>query len=439
MKKLLTTISFILVFVTTSFTQNAIYKPYSPNFEGNVANFYIDGTNIVDYITSGAVQISSQYLPLDGGTISNNLIIMGSLIVSNADNKTHLAIGKDAVVNYDGLFAGGDYAWASSNNAIALGYYVYGTNSDSFIWQGNTSGYIYGTHGNGTFNVNPANGPEGFYVGETNLHDIITNEIDLVAAYLVKKTGDTMTGDLTVPALNTTSIRSTKLENGSSAVHADGEYAFATGSGSSRGPVGNTYIIKVSGEADTTTYTINSYYSQESLDAVEPGSIISYTTNRSKVISVNALDTDPITYTLTVDKTLGALNNASLVLRSGNAYGNNSTVEGFANIASGENSRASGTGNIASGNDSIAEGKRSRATNDNSYVWNQSTTKYGSHGNGTFNINPVNGINSFYIGTNTLGDYIDARIQAAFANAAGNNGVLNDPTPANRINDPTSW
>jgi hypothetical protein len=64
---------------------------------------------------------------------------------------------------------------------------------------------------------------------------------------------------------------------------------------------------------------------------------------------------------------------------------------------------ASATGN----NGAIALGYGSTASNNSSFVWNNKYTKYGSHGNGTFNINPSNGISGVWIGERTLETIFD--------------------------------
>ena len=73
---------------------------------------------------------------------------------------------------------------ASTFASKAAGINSQATNRTSFVWQGTDIGddsYIdhnavppYGSHGAGTFNLNPFGGIEGFYIGEKNLKTIIT-------------------------------------------------------------------------------------------------------------------------------------------------------------------------------------------------------------------------------------------------------------------------
>ena len=143
---------------------------------------------------------------------------------------------------------------------------------------------------------------------------------------------------------------------------------------------------------------------------------------------------------------------------SADAHGTGSHVEGCLTYASGSFSHAEGYGTYAAGFGSHAEGYKSVATNDSSFVfsgvpkayyvyrvgsavrihqnyifkgkvylalkggtydgdtdsddWDEwfsetSETLYGSHGDGTFNINPNGGEWGFWIGETTLGDLID--------------------------------
>ena len=83
-----------------------------------------------------------------------------------------------------GTHAEGSYTHASTFASKAAGINSQATNRTSFVWQGTGIGdddYIdynsvppYGSHGPGTFNLNPFGGIEGFYIGEKNLKTIIT-------------------------------------------------------------------------------------------------------------------------------------------------------------------------------------------------------------------------------------------------------------------------
>ena len=91
------------------------------------------------------------------------------------------------------------------------------------------------------------------------------------------------------------------------------------------------------------------------------------------------------------------------------ASGTASHAEGAETIASGTASHAEGEITIASGYASHAAGFNAFATNAAAFVWHGaaedfSGPPYYSHGDGTFNINPVGGAAGFYIGeTNLVG------------------------------------
>ena len=106
------------------------------------------------------------------------------------------------------------------------------------------------------------------------------------------------------------------------------------------------------------------------------------------------------------------------------AAGATSHAEGLLTIANGQSSHAEGRNTAAYGQYSHAEGCYSKTrTNDNyAFAWNGDDTKtvespYTSHGEGTFNINPVGGLGGFYIGEQTLPQVINAAI-AGKANLA---------------------
>ena len=88
-----------------------------------------------------------------------------------------LALGDSILTTGDRSLAAGHLLDSSAANTITLGYYASTTNENSFVWSGgNFTGGVekYSSHGPGTFSINPSNGPEGFYIGTTNLRDHIT-------------------------------------------------------------------------------------------------------------------------------------------------------------------------------------------------------------------------------------------------------------------------
>ena len=63
---------------------------------------------------------------------------------------------------------------SANDSSFALGWNCYATNDLSFVWNWDDFN-DYGSHGLGTFNISPFGGISGFYIGNTNLYDIITS------------------------------------------------------------------------------------------------------------------------------------------------------------------------------------------------------------------------------------------------------------------------
>lgn len=140
----------------------------------------------------------SSYLPLTGGIISGG----GSLGITSHNGGARFFQGNN--VDASGVYASamGEYAQATAQDASAIGYHViasafaamarggwteatksYATamgrtatasNEFAYTWSGvNLYPGRYGSHGDGTWNINPQGGLSGAYVGETNLADHI--------------------------------------------------------------------------------------------------------------------------------------------------------------------------------------------------------------------------------------------------------------------------
>lgn len=112
------------------------------------------------------------------------------------------------------------------------------------------------------------------------------------------------------------------------------------------------------------------------------------------------------------------------------AIGNYSIAEGSGTTTSGNNSRAFGQGSIAAGAGAFAAGLYSEASGTYSislgyagissgycsFVWSgygDGMMGYSSHGDDTFNINPVGGPSGFYIGETNLQTFLDARVSVS--------------------------
>ena len=125
------------------------------------------------------------------------------------------------------------------------------------------------------------------------------------------------------------------------------------------------------------------------------------------------------------------------------ASGRSSHAEGANTVASGDYSHAEGGGTTASGLGSHAEGEsttasglcshaagfksRTRDGDDYAFAWNGDGArgdKYTSHGPGTFNINPVGGLDGFWIGERTLLSIMSDKADKVAPSAAGNLAAL---------------
>ena len=90
------------------------------------------------------------------------------------------------------------------------------------------------------------------------------------------------------------------------------------------------------------------------------------------------------------------------------ASGDASHAEGIGTTASGDASHAEGSGSTASGQASHASGFNSVASHITAFAWQGAASdqyaepEYGSHGAGTFNINPVGGLAGLWIGETPL-------------------------------------
>lgn len=86
--------------------------------------------------------------------------------------------------------------------------------------------------------------------------------------------------------------------------------------------------------------------------------------------------------------------------------------------AVGRDSAVIGASGLASAHHAVAMGRWAVASNNYSYVYNGAQPgKYGSHGIGTYNVNPLNGVYGFYVGDRTLVEALaDAMAQATPTN-----------------------
>jgi len=124
---------------------------------GLASTDYVDGaTNDLDRVMRDDM---ARKVDIDNGK-ATNLVVFGKLIV------------KTGSTNYSAVeINGGKATW----NAIAINSGALANNPRSFVWKGSGSESEYASHGNGTFNVDPNNGVNGLYIGETNFADHVRN------------------------------------------------------------------------------------------------------------------------------------------------------------------------------------------------------------------------------------------------------------------------
>jgi hypothetical protein len=108
--------------------------------------------------------------------------------------------------------------------------------------------------------------------------------------------------------------------------------------------------------------------------------------------------------------------NAVAIGSASTATGDGTMAFGQGNMAIAQHSIAIGSQNTTSGNYSIAMGSKATAKELGSFVWagqNKGSkaqwTPYESHGSGTFNVNPIGGLSSFYIGNTSLADTLSGK------------------------------
>ena len=139
------------------------------------------------------------------GSLANGFNVSASGYYSHAEGDNTTALGSFSHAEGDNTTASGSFSHAEGMETTAsgfvshaegmettasgfvshaAGYMAQTRNVDaySFAWNGdNTRTNKYESNGLGTFNINPAGGLDGFYIGEQSLAAILTNKADKVA------------------------------------------------------------------------------------------------------------------------------------------------------------------------------------------------------------------------------------------------------------------
>ncbi|MBP1589442.1 MAG: hypothetical protein ILO10_04515 [Kiritimatiellae bacterium] len=193
----------------------------SPNPHGITAEGLGALTNETDTIALGALNIASNALhgeiaahasattnphavtaaqvgalPLTGGTITGHLSVTGpdyrygklshGLSVTNSGiysfaggekTKTSaqncFAFGYLSQATAYAAYANGGRCMAQGSYAQAAGLRAISSNALAYTWQGVNNNADYGSHGDGTWNINPVGGADGVFIGQSNLIQII--------------------------------------------------------------------------------------------------------------------------------------------------------------------------------------------------------------------------------------------------------------------------
>lgn len=130
-----------------------------------------------------------------GGGAYNLARGIGSVVAGGSGNTAegHLTtvVGgqENTASNTWAVVLGGYGNTADGTNAVAFGFATLATNHYAVVWNGVPSlefdirgrpRAMYGSHGFGTFNINPVGGPAGFYIGDASLADIIRAQLGAV-------------------------------------------------------------------------------------------------------------------------------------------------------------------------------------------------------------------------------------------------------------------
>lgn len=182
------------IFVQTNDTVASCSSGEWGYVDGEIGNFnitfirgHVTGTNLVgnlaltnDIPISKAGKNSYEIY----GSLAQGTNVTASGAFSHAEGDRTVAQGKAAHAEGistkalgDGSHSSGINTHVTQRGTFAAGVNISGTNSLSFIWNGNETSPWYGTHGKGTFNVNPSNGLNGFYIGDSTLQEAIVNSL----------------------------------------------------------------------------------------------------------------------------------------------------------------------------------------------------------------------------------------------------------------------
>ena len=308
--------------------------------------------------TDLSTTVNNDYVHKAGDTIDHLSVTTDLLIKRNVT----LATEEESKVKIQGGLIHGKNSQINDKvvGGIALGVNANVSSDDSFTWNGNTDDHDYTSHNTGSFNINPMSGVKGVYIGEETLSDIIHNDVETSANSI----------------LNTiNSVSTTLLNNLSDEIN--------------RANTAEQYLSAVlSTEVDN----------RISADKLLSNILSTYTNVEISTLCTNLSNTVNENYVHISGDTINGLSvKSNLSVENAAKFDKTAEIQG--NLIQGKNS------NVVSSVNGVALGVNANVSNDNSFVWNSNAAAsalYSSNSNGSFNINPVNGVNGVYIGNDSL-------------------------------------
>lgn len=353
----------VYVTVRNNYTTNHIYELRNATdvlASNRVVNGNYDFNNALETFGRWSVASGNGSKPLAEGAHAEGYQTIAGAPYSISAGRQTFASGPYSIAVGDNTTSANSYTLASGRNSIAGGFLseahgdnANATNSRSYVWSGLSSGS--GSHGDGTYTINPVGGPFGFYIDGYSLPEIISNiaprEVNVSLIGNELNIQGTKTNIVTIQANNGIAI---------------GEQTIASGA--------------------------NSLAAGWQTDA---SGVSSFTAGRQS-----------------------------------RSIGNYSVAIGNNTVASNTYSIAEGNGSVAFGAQSKASGFMATTIHRNSYVWNGDTSisNYQSHGIGTFNVNPVSGMNGFFIGSQNIGGVVsslDSKIDSNMTSVSNSMTSLN--------------
>ena len=173
-----------------------------------LSNFFMTQKYLEGQVETNRTQISGLITSVRGlkaweSDNDGNVWMKGNTGPTNTSSQS-FAVGFDVYAENDGSIAGGYMARATGEGAIALGEQLEAgaldavamgigseaTNDFSFVWNGVDTRNIarivqtkYSSQSNGTFNINPVGGTDGFFIGDKSLMDILVDERPDLSGY----------------------------------------------------------------------------------------------------------------------------------------------------------------------------------------------------------------------------------------------------------------